>query len=87
MCPADAGEDLEEVTVVDGLGLVPFAVDVHAAQWGTLGRLCAAVADGLVPAGVASTRTPRLVVDGGAIVAGPGAVHVVTRRPGVSVGR
>lgn len=43
VCPEDAGEDLDEVTVTDGLGLVPFAVDVHCAQWGTLPRLIAAV--------------------------------------------
>ena len=28
ICPEDAGEDLEEVAVVAGLGLVPFTVDV-----------------------------------------------------------
>jgi cyanophycinase len=35
VCPEEAGEDLDEVTVRPGLGLVPFSVDVHAAQWGT----------------------------------------------------
>lgn len=53
VCDGDAGEELEEVTVVDGLGLVPFAVDVHAAQWGTVSRLVAAVGAGLVDSGVA----------------------------------
>jgi cyanophycinase len=78
VCPPDAGEDLEEVTVVDGLGLVPFAVDVHAAQWGTLGRLSAAVADGLVPAGVAIDEDTAVLVDGpSATVVGLGAAHVV----------
>jgi len=48
VCPPDTAEDLDELTVVDGLGLVPFAVDVHAAQWGTLGRLTTAVGAGLV---------------------------------------
>jgi cyanophycinase len=38
-----AGEDLELVEVRDGLGLVDVIADVHAAQWGTLGRLCHAV--------------------------------------------
>jgi cyanophycinase len=38
-----AGEDLELVEVRDGLGLVDVLADVHAAQWGTLGRLCHAV--------------------------------------------
>ncbi len=82
VCPPDAGEDLEEISVVDGLGLVPFAVDVHAAQWGTLGRLCAAVAEGLVPAGVALDEDTALVVDGAAItVVGTGAAHMVTAAP------
>ena len=34
VCPDAAGEDVDEVTVVDGLGLVPFTVEVHCAQWG-----------------------------------------------------
>lgn len=45
---ADFGEDLDPLTVAQGLGLVPFLVDVHAAQWGTLNRLIHAVLD---PAG------------------------------------
>ena len=35
VCAEEAGEDLDELAVRDGLGLVPFAVDVHATQWGT----------------------------------------------------
>ena len=42
VCPEDAAEDLDEVSVVDGLGLVPHVVEVHCAQWGTLGRLLVA---------------------------------------------
>ena len=38
-----AGEDLDLVEVRDGLGVVDVLADVHAAQWGTLGRLCHAV--------------------------------------------
>jgi cyanophycinase len=38
-----AGEDLELIELRDGLGLVPVLADVHAAQWGTLGRLAHAV--------------------------------------------
>lgn len=83
VCPADAGEGLDEITVVDGLGLVPFAVDVHAAQWGTLPRLVAAVAGGHVEQGVALDEDTVLQVagDGTATVAGVGRVHLV-RRPG-----
>lgn len=83
VCPEDAGEDLDEITVVDGLGLVPFALDVHAAQWGTLPRLVAAVAGGLVDSGIALDEDTVLQVaaDGTAVVAGAGRVHLV-RRPG-----
>ena len=35
VCPEDAGEDLDEISVVPGIGLLPLTVDVHAAQWGT----------------------------------------------------
>lgn len=59
----DASEELDELEVQDGLGLVPFAVDVHAAQWGTLSRLVAAVAAGLVPGGFAVDEHTALVVD------------------------
>lgn len=43
VCDDGAGEDLELVEVRDGLGVVDVLADVHAAQWGTLGRLCHAV--------------------------------------------
>jgi cyanophycinase len=43
VCPEDAGEDLDDVTVVGGLGLVDFSVDCHAEQWGTTPRLAAAL--------------------------------------------
>ncbi|HEU4975888.1 MAG TPA: hypothetical protein VFT50_12415 [Baekduia sp.] len=74
VCPEEAGEDLDAVTVVAGLGLVPFAVDVHAAQWGTLGRLVHAVQSGLVAEGWALDEGALLV---GGEVHGPGAAwHV-----------
>ncbi|MFJ9564466.1 hypothetical protein ACIRQQ_31055 [Streptomyces fuscichromogenes] len=78
VCPPDTAEDLEEVEVRPGLGLVPFAVDVHAAQWGTLGRLVAAVSRGSVPYGVAIDENTVLAVTGEAgRVGGRGRVHVV----------
>jgi cyanophycinase len=61
---ADFGEDLGEIEVRDGLGLVDFAVDVHAAQWGTLTRLIAAVDAGLVAEGVAIDEGTVLICDG-----------------------
>lgn len=64
VCDADAGEELDEVTVVPGLGLVPHTVDVHAAQWGTVSRLAAAAAAGLVESGVAIDEHTALTMDG-----------------------
>ncbi|MFF5538415.1 Type 1 glutamine amidotransferase-like domain-containing protein [Streptomyces cinerochromogenes] len=82
VCPEETGEDLAEVEVRAGLGLVPFAVDVHAAQWGTLPRLVAAVARGEVPYGVAVDENTLLAVgDDGARVSGAGRVHVVRPAP------
>ncbi|MFE5218910.1 MULTISPECIES: hypothetical protein [unclassified Streptomyces] len=78
VCPEETGEDLAEVEVRAGLGLVPFAVDVHAAQWGTLARLVAAVGRGEVPYGVAVDENTLLTVTAGeARVSGAGRVHVV----------
>ena len=76
----DAGEEEDELLVVPGLGLVLFAVDVHAAQWGTVTRLTAAVAAGLIPVGYAVDEHTALVVTdpaGDPTVAGIGAAwHV-----------
>jgi cyanophycinase len=60
----DFGEELGEIDVRDGLGLVDVAVDVHAAQWGTLTRLIAAVDAGLVAEGYAIDEGTVLAVDG-----------------------
>ena len=75
VCPEDASEDLDEVTLSGGLGLVDIAVDVHAAQWGTLTRLIAATEAGLVSGGVAIDEDTALVVGEGALtVLGTGSV-------------
>jgi cyanophycinase len=82
VCSEDAGEDLDDLTVVPGLGRVPFAVDVHAAQWGTLSRAVAAVAAGLVPAARAVDEHTAVVVHDGAVeVAGVGQALEVTPTP------
>lgn len=89
VCPPENGEDLDEVAVVDGLGLLDLTVDVHAAQRGTLGRLVAAVDAGLTPAGVAVDEDTVLVVDGASTaVRGAGRVWWVSRSdvPGGGVG-
>ena len=88
VCPAETAEDLDEVTVEEGLGLVDLAIDVHAAQWGTLSRLVAATEAGLVDGGVAiDERTVLIVGDDGLRVAGEGNVWRVLDDPaGVIVG-
>lgn len=74
MCPEENGEELDELTVADGLGLVDFAVDVHAAQWGNLTRTVMAVASGGVEHAVALDEGTVLVVapDGTHVVHGVG---------------
>jgi cyanophycinase len=79
VCHEDSAEDLEEIAVRDGLGLVPFTVDVHAAQWGTLPRLMAAVAGRGLRHGVAVDENTVVEVapDGRALVSGLGRAHSV----------
>lgn len=79
VCPEDASEELDEVTVVEGFGLVDLAIEVHAAQWGTLSRLVAATEAGLVDGGVAIDEFTVLIVgDGDLRVEGAGSVWKVT---------
>ena len=80
ICAEEAGEDLEQLKVVPGLGLVPFAVDVHATQWGTLTRLTHAVRTGQAPDGWAVDEGTALVYDGDRVlgVEGLGVAYRVT---------
>lgn len=79
VAPEETGEDLDEVTIVEGLGLVDLAIDVHAAQWGTLSRLVAATEAGLVDGGVAIDEFTVLIVGEGELrVEGSGSVWKVT---------
>jgi cyanophycinase len=79
ICHEDAAEDLDELTVVDGIGLVPFAVDVHCAQWGTLSRAVAAVESGMVSTAVGIDEDTAIRVAGGVMtVSGAGHAWVVT---------
>jgi cyanophycinase len=83
VCPEDSNEDLGPVTVVEGIGLVAGAVDVHAVQWGTLPRLVAVVEAGLAPSGVALDECTVLGPSGS--VGGRGrAWHVAADREGAS---
>lgn len=82
VCPEETAQGLDELTVAEGLGLVDLAVDVHAAQWGTLSRIVAATEAGLVDGGVAiDERTVLVVSDDGFAVFGEGSVWQVLDEP------
>ena len=87
VAPEDASEDLDELTVQQGIGLVDVSIDVHAAQWGTLSRLVAAAEAGLVDGGLAIDEDTVLVVgEGGLTVSGAGSVwRVIPAESGVIV--
>jgi cyanophycinase len=58
----DFSEDLDRLEVQAGLGLAPFAVDVHASQWGNLTRPLHAVALGLTREGWAIDEDTMLEI-------------------------
>jgi len=62
VCDEECSEGLDELEVRDGLGLVPFAVDVHAAQAGTLSRAVAVVTGGLADRVMAIDENTALVL-------------------------
>ena len=71
--PEEAAEELDEVTIVNGIGLLDVTVDVHTAQWGTLSRLVAATSAGLTDGGIAIDEATALIVgSSGLRVAGAG---------------
>lgn len=63
VCGEECSEGLDAVDVREGLGLAPFAVDVHAAQAGTLSRAVGAVAAGLVEWAVAIDEGTAVVLE------------------------
>lgn len=78
ICAEDVGEDEEALDIRHGLGLVPFAVDVHASQFGTPTRLLHAVRSGLVGDGWAVDEDTMLEVAAGRItVRGLGSAYRV----------
>lgn len=91
VCAEDTGEDLDEVTVDAGIGLLDLTIDAHAAQWGTLARTIAAVEAGLVDRALAIDEDTALVVgEGGLEIVGTGSVWQVQRTDAgvtVSTGR
>ena len=81
--PEAGSEDLDEVTVEHGIGLLDISVDVHAVQWGNLSRLIAATEAGLVDGGVAIDENTAFVVGEGALrVVGAGSVWQVLSTDG-----
>ena len=75
-----ASEGLDPITVQDGLGLVPFSIDVHASQMGTLTRLIHAVELDLLTEGWAIDENTVLQVEGDEInIFGQGHVYRVWR--------
>ncbi len=81
VCPAEWSEGLAEVTLRPGIGVVTWAVEVHAAQAGTLGRAIDAVASGAVGSAVALDEDTALHVDAAGVprVLGSGRAWWVTR--------
>ena len=78
---ADFGEGIEYLEVRPGLGLLPFAVDVHASQWGTITRLMQAVDLGMVADGWAIDENTLVHAYGDQlIVGGLGHAYHVQRR-------
>ncbi len=82
VCPEDAAEGLEVVTVVPGLGLVSWLVDVHCAQWGTLPRLMATLGQGGGVGVLLDENSALHCDDDDATVAGLGAVRHLTQDGG-----
>jgi len=79
VCAEETSEELDEVTIAEGIGLIDVTVDVHTAQWGTLSRLVAATAAGLTEGGVAIDESTTLIVsDDGFEVVGAGNVWRVS---------
>jgi cyanophycinase len=65
---SDAGEDLELLDVRPGLALVPFAVEVHATQWGTLSRLVHVIDSGMSSEGWAIDENTMMETSGDGVV-------------------
>ncbi len=62
VCGEECSEGLADVEFRSGLGIAPFAVDVHAAQAGTLSRAVGAVAAGLVDHAVAIDEGTAIIL-------------------------
>lgn len=81
-----ASEGIDPLTVRPGIGLVPFAVEIHAGQMGTLTRLIHAVDLGLASEGWAIDENTMLEVNGSRLnVHGQGYCYHVWRKAGKAV--
>ena len=87
ICSEDVSEEVDDLDIRPGLGLVSFSVDPHAAQFGTPTRLLHAINAGHVDAGWAIDDDTVLILrDGHVSVAGFGvAWHVRKAEGGLSV--
>lgn len=87
IAPEETAEDLDEITVVPGIGLVDVSIDVHVAQWGTLSRLIAATEAGAIEGGLGIDESTVLIADAeGLRIAGSGSVwRVFPGSDGVTV--
>ena len=86
VCGEECSEGLVDLEVREGLGIAPFAVDVHAAQAGTLSRAVGAVAAGLVDHAVAIDEGTAIILAaaeaGDYTVIGAGTCWDIRERPG-----
>lgn len=83
ICSEDVSEEEEALDIRPGLGVVSFAVDVHAAQYGTPTRLLHAMNAGFVTEGWAIDEDTVLIVrDGECSVRGQGAAWHVRETDG-----
>lgn len=64
----EVSENIDDITVRPGLGLVPVSVDVHCGQWGTLTRLINAAVRGLVNTGWGIDEDTMLEFNGRSII-------------------
>lgn len=80
ICSEEVSEDLRDLDVRQGLGLVPFAVDAHASQYGTPTRLLHAVDAGLTEDGWAIDEETMVEFGpDGITVAGMGSAYHVRK--------
>ncbi len=83
ICDENAGEDLDLLDVRSGLGLVPFSVDVHATQWGSLSRLFHTIDANLSNEGWAIDENTMMEINGENIqIYGAGNAYKTKRQNG-----